>query len=121
MSMGKKNFSQLSSLPRSESHALARPRNAADPVKPPEKNVCFYCAAMSSETDILPPIDGIEQLDEAPTGANPSKPYYRDQENELLTTVKNLRVRENHVIVPRAGWPKRIYRKAVAAKQTKKR
>ena len=82
--------------------------------------MCFDCAAMRSESDVLPPIDGIEQLDEPPKGAQPFPiNYYRDQREDLISTVTALPFWEMHVIVSRQGWAKRIYRKADAAKQRK--
>lgn len=60
----------------------------------------------------LPEIDGLEQLDTAPPGSRPfQKRYYRDELESLVKDARALPVRELHVIAPRIGWPKRIYRK----------
>lgn len=61
----------------------------------------------------LPPIDGIEQVETPPEGARPfTTIYYRDKAADLIAAVEGLAVRENHVIAPATGWPKRIYRRA---------
>lgn len=95
------------------SHSLALPRTSSHfsaLARLPAKNPVIQCQRMS---DQIQPIDGIEQLDAIPAGAQPfTKIYYRDMEEDLVATVKALPVREWHVIVPLNGWPKRIYRRA---------
>jgi hypothetical protein len=60
----------------------------------------------------LEQIDGIEQLEKAPPGSQPfTRRYYLDNAEDLVRDAKALPVREQHCIVPRDGWPKRIFRK----------
>lgn len=67
----------------------------------------------SPDTETLPPVDGIEQLETPLEGSKPfTKLYYRDKASDLIAAVEALAVRENHFIAPATGWPKRIYRRA---------
>ena len=84
--------------------------------KPEGKSgVRAFIGSHMSETvpDILPEIDGIEQLDlPPPAGSKPfTKTYHRDAVDKLIETVTSLPDRSKHFIAPRDGWPKWIYRR----------
>jgi hypothetical protein len=65
------------------------------------------------KSDMLPEIEGVDQLDKAPEGSKAfTKTYYSDAADELIERVRSLPNRAVHCIVPRIGWPKFIYRRA---------
>lgn len=85
-----------------------------------EKTTCLSAVVnktATNETDLLPEIPGVEQLDAAPAGSKVYVADFYSDEVELLTK-RATRVlnRAAIFIAPRIGWPKSIYWKPEATR-----